>query len=45
MLEAIRASGAPAPEVLAVDSGILVLEDLGNDTGLVGAWDSLGRAV
>ena len=45
MLEAIRASGAPAPEVLAVDSGILVLEDLGNDTGLAGAWGSLGRAI
>ena len=45
MLDAIRASGAPAPEVLAVEGDVLVLEELGHDTGLTGAWHSLGDAV
>ena len=45
MLDAIRASGAPAPKVLSVEGDVLVLEDLGRDIGLAGAWNSLGTAV
>ena len=45
MLKAILSSGAPAPKVLAVDTDLLALEDLGADMGLTGAWSSLGRAV
>lgn len=45
MLNAIRASGAPAPKVLALEDDILVLEDLGNDTGPAGAWSALGQGV
>ena len=45
MLQAIRASGAPAPEVLAADDAILVLEDLGDDEGPGRAWTALGTAV
>ena len=45
MLAAIAASGAPAPAVLAVSDDVLVMEDLGGDTGLTGAWGDLGRAV
>ena len=42
MLDAIISSGAPAPKVLAVYADLLVLEDLGADMGLTGAWSSLG---
>ena len=45
MLQAIRTSGAPTPKVLAADADVLILEDLGKDTGLSGAWASLGSAV
>ena len=45
MLRAIRRAGAPAPAVLAVEADLLVLEDLGEDAGLRGAWASLGRAL
>ncbi|RDC75488.1 aminoglycoside phosphotransferase [Rhodovulum sp. 12E13] len=45
MLEAIAAAGAPAPAVLAVAHDLLVLEDLGDETGLSGAWEALGRVL
>jgi len=45
MLAAIRAAGAPAPEVLAVADDLLVLEDLGPDDGPARAWAGLGRAL
>ena len=45
MLRAIKASGAPAPDVLAVDGDLLVLADLGENNGLGNAWGALGRAV
>jgi len=46
MLRAIRAARAPAPEVLAADDSVLVLEALLESGGLGGdAWAQLGRAV
>jgi fructosamine-3-kinase len=45
MLAAIRATGAPAPEVLAVADDLLVMADLGADDGPGGAWADLGRAL
>ncbi len=45
MLEAIAAAGAPAPAVLAVDDDVLVMEDLGDETGLSDAWGALGAAL
>jgi fructosamine-3-kinase len=42
MLDAIRSAGAPAPAVLAVTDGLLVLEDLGEDEGAGSAWGDLG---
>jgi len=45
MLRAIRASGAPAPEVLAASREALVIELLSGGGGLGGAWASLGRAA
>jgi len=45
MLEAIAATGAPAPAVLAAEDDLLVLEDLGEETGLANAWGDLGAAL
>ncbi|WP_170759081.1 fructosamine kinase family protein [Ruegeria lacuscaerulensis] len=45
MLNAIRSAGAPAPQVVAVASGILILEDLGPDDGPENAWGSLGHEL
>lgn len=45
MLEAIAASGAPAPAVLAVNDTALVIELLPAGGSLSGAWPSLGRAL
>ncbi len=45
MLQAIAATGAPAPAVLAASDDVLVLEDMGADTGLGRAWHDLGRVV
>ncbi len=45
MLRAIAASGAPAPEVLAVSGEALVLSALSASGGLHNAWASLGAAV
>ena len=45
MLEAIEASGAPVPAVLAVDDSTLVISALPAGGGLAGAWGSLGTAL
>lgn len=45
MLQAIAASGAPAPTVLGCSDDLLVLEDLGRDEGPATAWDDLGSAL
>ena len=45
MLAAIAASGAPAPAVLGVSDGALVLERLPADGSVGNAWPSLGRAL
>ena len=45
MLRAIRAAGAPAPEILAEDDGLLVLELLPDDGTLGEAWASLGAVM
>lgn len=46
MLRAIAAAGAPAPAVLAVGDGLMVMQDLGPDEGLSGgAWEDLGRVL
>jgi fructosamine-3-kinase len=45
MLRAIAASGAPAPEVLAVGDDALVLAIVPSWGGLDGAWRSLGTAL
>jgi len=45
MLRAIRAAGAPAPQVLAADGEVLVLEVLPNDGSLANAWPDLGAAL
>jgi fructosamine-3-kinase len=45
MLEAIAASGAPAPAVLAVDSDVLVLELLPQNGSVADAWEHLGHVL
>lgn len=45
MLVAISASGAPAPDVLAVDDDLLVIEWLAATASLGEAWGSLGTAL
>lgn len=45
MLRAIAASGAPAPQVVLAEEGILILEDLGPDDGLSAAWGDLGSVL
>lgn len=45
MLDAIAASGAPAPKVLAASSQALVIEVLVDEGGLDRAWASLGAAL
>jgi fructosamine-3-kinase len=45
MLKAIAASGAPAPEVLALGDRLLVMEAVRADGGLGAAWASLGAAL
>lgn len=45
MLRAIADSGAPAPAVLALSDMLLVMSDLGRETGLSQAWHPLGEAV
>jgi fructosamine-3-kinase len=45
MLAAIRAAGAPAPDVLAVDAEMLVMEALPDTGSLDAAWGDLGRAL
>ncbi|MBZ4023884.1 aminoglycoside phosphotransferase [Rhodobacter sp. TJ_12] len=45
MLQALAAAGAPAPAVLAAQPGLLVLQDLGADTGLGAAWAHLGTVL
>jgi fructosamine-3-kinase len=45
MLRAIKAAGAPAPDVLAADDAVLVLSVV-DDTGSVSsAWSDLGRVL
>ncbi len=45
MLRALAGAGVPVPEVLAVGEGVLVLQDLGPDEGLRGAWADLGAVL
>ena len=45
MLAAVAQTGAPAPQVRAAISGLIVMEDLAEDTGLAGAWADLGRVL
>ncbi len=45
MLNAIAASGAPAPAVLAVSAEVLVIEVMPAGGSLNGAWRSLGEAA
>ncbi len=45
MLDALLATGAPAPAVLAVDSGILVIERLPGADSLDAAWSDLGKVL
>ncbi|HUO98638.1 MAG TPA: fructosamine kinase family protein [Rhizomicrobium sp.] len=45
MLRAIRAAGAPAPEVLAAEGKVLVLETLPGGDALGGAWTELGTVL
>ena len=45
MLAAIRASGAPAPRVLAVDDSVLVLEWLAGGDSPDTAWPDLGTVL
>ncbi len=45
MLRAIRASGAPAPQVFAADDKVLVIEVLPSGGGLGGAWNHLGSVL
>ena len=45
MLAAIRAAGAAAPAVLAVDDSVLVLERLDDRGRLDDAWPELGRVL
>jgi fructosamine-3-kinase len=45
MLRAISATGAPAPAVLAVEDGLVLMERLESDGGPSGAWESLADAL
>ncbi len=45
MLQALRAAGVAAPQVIAVASNLLILEDLGPDDGAQSAWWSLGQEL
>ncbi|MDX1561379.1 MAG: fructosamine kinase family protein, partial [Gammaproteobacteria bacterium] len=45
MLDAIRATGAPAPAVLGHDAGVLVLELLPGGGNLGSAWHDLGAVM
>lgn len=45
MLDAISASGAPAPKVFAAEQGLLVMEDLGDNRGVTAAWLPLARTI
>lgn len=45
MLHAIRASGAPAPAVLAADDQVLVIEERPDRGRLDAAWGDLGAAL
>ncbi|GAN53570.1 aminoglycoside phosphotransferase [Tanticharoenia sakaeratensis NBRC 103193] len=45
MLWALRAAGAPAPEVLAVDDTVLVLEWIDGTDPMRSAWTDLGRVL
>mgnify|MGYP001171919258 CR=1 FL=1 len=45
MLRAIRAAGAPAPEVLGVSDTLLLIERVETDGGPAGAWDDLAAVV
>ncbi len=45
MLRAIRATGAPAPDVVAVGESLLLLKDLGPDDGPARAWSDLGHSL
>ncbi|AEI37956.1 MAG: fructosamine kinase family protein [Zymomonas mobilis subsp. pomaceae] len=45
MLEAIAKSGAPAPQVLAVDDKLLVMQWLRNRDVLHHAWSDLGKVL
>lgn len=45
MLDAIRAAGAPAPEVIAADESCLIIEELAAGGQLAVAWGSLGSAL
>src|SRR5271165_6488240 len=45
MLRAIKASGAPAPEVFAATDQVLVLEAMPSDGALSGAFENLGQAL
>jgi len=45
MLAALRAAGAPAPAVLAVDDALLVMEERPARGALAAAWADLGRVL
>ena len=45
MLEAIRRTGAPAPEVLAVTDDLLLLEDMPSGGKITRAWSSLADSL
>ena len=45
MLRAVRAAGAPAPDVLAVNAEVLALEVLRDDGAIGNAWSDLGRVL
>lgn len=45
MLHAIAATGAPAPEVLAAEDALLLLDALPADGGPSGAWDDLAHVL
>ncbi|WP_264210365.1 fructosamine kinase family protein [Leisingera thetidis] len=45
MLQAIRAAGAPAPEVLGAADGVLLLQALEETRASPAGWQALGRAL
>jgi fructosamine-3-kinase len=45
MLDALRAAGAPAPRVLAVDGALLVMEERPQRGAISAAWADLGRVL